>query len=103
MGGGGCGEGAEGEEGFGGMGEGGEGGAEGCEEGHFLWVGWRGVMWVMIEIYDEVLLVGRVGLWFCVMKAESRRLRRAWRGEGVANQGLEPEVWISYAKNTVTV
>ena len=69
----------------------------------FLWVGWRGVMWVMIEICDEVLLVGRVGLWFCVMKAESRRLRRAWRGEGVANQGLEPEVWISYAKNTVTV
>ena len=37
------------------------------------------------------------------MKAESRRMRRAWRDEVSANQSLVSEVWILLARNTVTV
>ena len=33
-------------------------------------------------------------MWVCVMEPESRRLMRAWRDEGVANQVLEPGVLV---------
>ena len=65
---------------------------------------WCGV-WEDGELYvgDEVVVVwGVFGCIFCVMKAESRRLRRAWRDGRVANQGLELRCGFR-TRRTVTV